>query len=248
MFFKAHSFADVLAHIFIMILIFVVGIAFFFYVYLPITTNHGKTITVPKLTGLSLNQMEEELEKNNLRYQINDSTFMPDVKPYTILSQHPTEGSKVKENRKIYVSVSAVNPPKIKMPSLVDGSFKNAEITLKGFGLVLGHVKTVPSPYQNLVIEQSVNGTPVKAGEYIAKGTKIDLVVGDGSGGVTMPVPDLIGLDIEEAKKLLFEKGLDLGLVEIDNNSDKSSGTITKQTPSAGTIKSGEMVDVWHAP
>jgi beta-lactam-binding protein with PASTA domain len=247
MFIKAKSLKDVFLHLVIMLALFVGAVVFFFYGYLPFTTNHGETIEVPSMIGKTLPEIETMLSAHHLRYQVNDSSYVPNVKPFTILSQHPTQGSKVKKNRKIYLSVSAPNPPKIKIPELLDLSLKSAEISLKGSGLVLGQVKTVPSPYHNLVVNQSINGKTVKAGDYIAKGTKVDISVGDGSKAIDVAVPDLVGQDLEEAKATLVEIGLDLGLTEKDNNSSSASGTITKQSPSSGTLKTGGTIDVWTA-
>lgn len=248
MFLKARSIKDVFVHLLIMLVIFVAAVLFFFYGYLPWTTNHGETITVPKLTGKTISEIESDLTARNLRYQVNDSSYVPETKPFTILAQHPVEGSNVKEHRKIYLSVSSINPPKIKMPALIDGSLKNAEISLKGSGLLLGHVKTVPSLYLNLVVDQTVNGVTIKPGTYIAKGTKIDLSVGDGSKGEDAEVPSLIGMNVEEAKDALQKLGLDLGDIEQDNNSNMSTGTITKQIPAKGTVlKTGDFVGIWIA-
>lgn len=247
MFLKAQSIKDVFLHLLIMVTLFILAVVFFFYIYLPMTTNHGEKIIVPKLTGMTVSEIESVLSAHKLRYQVNDSSYIPDAKPNTVLAQHPSEGSQVKENRKIYISISSVNPPKIKMPSLVDGSLKNAEIALKSYGLELGKIKTIPSPYMNLVVDQLIDGKSIKPGTYISKGTKVDLAVGDGSKGVEVQVPHLIGMDLESARVKLAEIGLDFGLVEKDNTSSQSPGTITKQSPSTGTLKSGEMLDVWVA-
>ncbi len=248
MFLKARSLKDVILHLLIMLVIFIAALLFFFYGYLPWTTNHGEMIAVPKLTGKTLKEIESYLKIKNLRYQVNDSSFIPDTKPFTILAQHPAEGAYVKENRKIYLSVSSLNPPKIKMPALIDGSLKNAEISLKSHGLLLGKVKPVPSPYHNLVVDQTLNGESIKTGTYVPKGSKIDLSVGDGSKGVQTEIPNLIGMSVEDAKSTLQKIGLDLGAVEPDNNSDLSSGTITKQSPTKGeTLKTGDLVEVWIA-
>ncbi|HEX8549361.1 MAG TPA: PASTA domain-containing protein [Cytophagaceae bacterium] len=241
---KANSPKDIFIHIAIMLVITAGIIMGFFYWYLPMATNHGETIAVPKLTGLSLSEIESVLNSKNLRYAVNDSSYAPGKKPLTVLSQHPLEGTQVKENRKIYISISTKNPPKVKMPKLIDGSLKSAEISLKSYNLFLGNVKFVSSPYLNLVVDQKVNGKSISAGTLISKGSKVDLEVGNGSGGQTIEVPDLVGMEEEEAKALLSEKGLLPGLIKIEP-SDEKDGTVTKQNPESGNIKTGEMVDLW---
>lgn len=246
MFGKANSWKDIFIHIGIMVLIFISVVILFFYIYLPNTTNHGETIEVPKLNGLSINQMEQIIDAKQLRFQINDSVYSPNLKPFTVLDQNPVGGSLVKKNRKIYLTISTQVPPKIKMPKLIDGSFKSAEITLKGYGLVLGQVKSVASPYLNLVIEQSFEGKPIESGTYLPKGSTIDLSIGDGAGGEEIAIPDLVGMNIDDAKNLLLEKGLNIGLEQIDSKSEALPGLITKQSPEKNTpIKTGGMVDIW---
>ena len=248
MFGQAKSWKDVFLHIGIMVTILVVVVILFFYFYLPMTTRHGETIEVPKLVGMTVPEMEQLLDAKHLRYQINDSSYSPQLKPFTVLDQTPLAGSQVKETRKIYITVTTQNPPKVKMPKLVDGSLKSAEITLKGYGLEVGNVKTISSPYLNLVLEQSMNGMGIEAGKYVPKGSKIDLSVGDGAGGEEVAVPSLVGMALDEAKNLLLEKGLNIGLEQIDSDTKEIEGTITKQKPDKGTpLKSGGMVDIWVA-
>src|SRR5690606_5765046 len=129
----------------------------FFYLYLPSTTNHGESISVPKITGMQLGDAEAYLEEQNLRYFINDSSYNSGRKPFEILTQDPAPGSKVKENRKIYVSVNMKNPPMIKMPRLVGGSVKNAELILKSYDLRKGKITPVPDLQLNAVLRQFVN-------------------------------------------------------------------------------------------
>jgi eukaryotic-like serine/threonine-protein kinase len=248
MFLKPTSAKDVFIHLLIILVIFVGLVLSFFYLYLPVTTNHGETITVPKLTGMNSQELESFLKAKHLRFQINDSSYTPGVKPYTVLTQHPLEGSKVKKNRKIYIAIASTVPPKVKMPKLVDASLRSAETTLKSYDLVVGKIAYIPSPFPNLVLKQLVKGQPVQQGTMLPKGTKVDLVVGNGTGTEEFEVPDIVGMDIEEARALLESQGISIGLTRSDKKSPKKSGTITKQKPSADSgqkIKSGEEIDVW---
>ena len=73
----------------------------FFYVYLPITTNHGETIVVPKVTGMNQADLEDYLDERNLDYLVDDSTYNASIKPGTVMQQEPRAGEQVKEGRKI---------------------------------------------------------------------------------------------------------------------------------------------------
>jgi beta-lactam-binding protein with PASTA domain len=247
MIFKAKSLGHLIIHVLIIAALFFGLLASFFYFYLPSATKHGESITVPKLTGMTVEELEEFLSSRNLRYQINDSTYVSGVKPHTVLSQHPLEGSKVKDGRKIYISVSAVNPPKVKMPNLIDLSLKSAEMMLKGYDLVLAGTQYVPSPYSNVVIDQLVEGKHIEHGTPVAKGTKVTLLIGNGTGTEEKEVPELIGMPLDEARVLLAGIGLTIS-EKSDPESPEPDGTVTRQKPAAGEkLKSGEIVDVWVA-
>jgi beta-lactam-binding protein with PASTA domain len=247
--FKADSFKDVLIHLGIIVSIFVTLILIFFYVYLPSVTKHGEYITVPKLEGLTIEQTKKILDDKGLRYEISDSTFKPGMAPFTVLTQHPLSGSEVKENRRIYLSISAVNPPSIKMPDLIDKSQREAEMQLKSLGLVLGTVSTSPNP-NNFVLGQSHKGSQIKSGESIPKGSKIDLLVGSGRGDTEVDVPNLVGMSLEEAKSTIKSMGLVVGLILPDPSSRESENTVTKQKPTYETgqkLRSGDMIDLWYS-
>jgi beta-lactam-binding protein with PASTA domain len=218
----------------------------FFYIYLPATTNHGETITVPDLNGMTYDQLEQFLTSRNLRYEVTDSSFSGDFPPLAVLRQEPRAGSKVKENRKIYVWLNAENPPKVKMPRLIDGSVKNAQMVLESYQLLLGDIQYVPDLAQNAVLEQWYNGKKIEEGTYVPKGSKIDLVVGDGLGNQILPVPNVLGMEKDEAEILIVGSGLKVGTVIYQTTNETLPGTIIKQTPpGGGNIRIGETVDIW---
>ena len=218
----------------------------FFFIYLPATTNHGETITVPDLNGMTYDQIEQFLTSRNLRYEVTDSSFSGDYPPLAVLRQEPRAGSKVKENRKIYVWLNAENPPKVKMPRLIDGSVKNAQIVLESYQLLLGEIQYVPDLAQNAVLEQWYNGKKIAEGTNLPKGSKIDLVVGDGLGNQVLPVPTVLGMERDEAEILIIGSGLKVGTVIYQTTNETLPGTIIKQTPpGGGNIRIGETVDIW---
>jgi eukaryotic-like serine/threonine-protein kinase len=248
--FKASTKKDVLVHVGIIGAITLVLILVFFYIYLPITTNHGETIKVPDLKGKTLEQAEDILDDHNLRYQVNDSSYVAGAVPFSVLMQHPLPGSEVKANRKIYVTVTAKNPPMVPMPELKDKSLKAAEMELKSRDLVLAATKQVPSPFANLVIKQYVEGKEITAGTHIPKGTQITLDIGNGAMTSEIELPNFVGLNIDDAKAMLTEQGLVVGLEKREQVADKDKGEVIKQKPEykmGAKIHMGESVDLWYA-
>lgn len=238
----------VLIHLAIIIAIGALIVLGFFYVYLPATTNHGETLTVPDLEGIAYENLDDFLTKRNLRYEVNDSSYSAEFPPLTVLMQDPKPGSKVKENRKIYIGLNAQNPPNVKMPRLIDGSVKNAQMVLESYQLLLGEITYVPDLAQNAVLEQWYNGKAIESGTSIPKGSKIDLVVGDGLGNQVFEVPNVIGMPVDEAKTLIIGSGLQVESVTNEVSEENTPGTVIRQTPPAGgDIRIGASIDLWVA-
>ena len=80
-------------------------------------TRHGESITVPDLSGYTLEQAERKLEAKDLHYFIMDSVDMPEEMPNTIVEQDPFPGDKVKRGRKIYVTVTRQTRLKVNLLS-----------------------------------------------------------------------------------------------------------------------------------
>lgn len=223
----------------------------YFYVYLPSVTNHGESITVPDLTGMQVEELNSFLTEHDLRYSVNDSAYSSEFPPLTVLRQFPKSGSKVKENRMIYVSLNRVTPPTLPMPDLVDRSLINAEVVLKSNELKRGRILYEPSPFQNLVKEMQYEGKAITPGTRIQKGAVIDLVVGDGTGPADFVVGSLIGDSFERAKFKLGGWDLHLGKVEIPEGIDTTDMEIFvfKQLPVPGdSVRVGDPVDLWIGP
>lgn len=250
-FLKSDTPADLVKHLLVIAAIGAALLFGFFFVYLPMTTNHGETIVVPKVTGMQQGALEDYLDQRNLRFFVDDSSYNPSIRPGTVLTQDPAPGERVKEDRKIYVSVSMKNPPVIKMPKLVEGSVKNAQMILRSYDLIVGEIKLVPDVRQNAVLKQLVGGKEIAAGASIAKGTRVDLEVGDGLGNQEFPVPNVVNMPQDEAATLLVGQGLQVGEIFYqDAEEGQTDGSVVKQRPVAApgaTIRMGQLVDLWIA-
>jgi beta-lactam-binding protein with PASTA domain len=243
---KTSSLKDVLIHVGIMLSLLAIIVLSFFFIYLPATTNHGESITVPDLSGMKVEAVKEFLESRDLRYEINDSTFISNKPPSIVLTQYPRSGEKVKENRKIYITITTNNPPNVEMPKLVDISLKSAQMLLQSYELQEGSIKYVPNLAQNLVLKQEWNGKEIAPGTKLPKGSKIDLTVGDGVGKDDFSLQNVVGMSLEEAKVVIEGSSLVIGSILYDANSSEPTGTVIKQNPSADSnIRVGEVVDLW---
>lgn len=249
---RENSKRGVLLNASVVFLIFFMLVSLFFFVYLPLTTHHGETITVPDLRGMTAQQAEEALDARQLRMEISDSSYSDQYKPSEILSQYPAPDAKVKKKRKVYIVINAATPPQVRIPDIIDGSLKNAVMLLRT--LQIGIQDTVYQPHQfsNVVLGIKFKGKDLDkktlaAGVMAAKGDKIVLLVGDGMGDSEVEVPNLTGMPLEEAETLLKGYNLHLGTVE-KVASGGEEGSVIRQSPQSGQkIRAGDMVNVWVA-
>jgi beta-lactam-binding protein with PASTA domain len=234
---KTHAVRDIFIHLALIGCLIVGMFLGFFFVYLPATTHHGKRIVVPNLKGKQLTEAEESLSEHNLRYEVTDSTYIANAKPLTIISQFPESGAKVKEDRKIFVTVTAFTPPQVPMPGLVNLSLQHAQTLLQNTGLQLGEISKEPA-FNTNVLRQEYQGKPIASKTKIPKGSKIDLVLGDGVGPVEFETPIVLGKLREDAEILLRGLGLK-PKTRLDYNSFDPVGTVIRQDPDG---KNGEMI------
>lgn len=212
-------------------------------------TNHGETVTVPNIKGMKYAELKEYLGNKNLDVKISDSSmFLLDKGPGVVVEQDPRPNEQVKEGRTIYVSITRTVPPQVKMPNLIDVSQRQAEAILFSYGLRLGSMIYKPDLAKGAILEMSCKGKLLKAGESIAKGSKIDLVLGDGVGITDVAVPNLLNLSLEEAVFVLKGSALNVGEVSYPSGKlDSVNFFVVEQMPMPGDsvfIKQGEAVNL----
>ncbi|GJM28821.1 MAG: hypothetical protein DHS20C17_14560 [Cyclobacteriaceae bacterium] len=235
-------------HLGVMMGLGLVMLLIFFYYFLPSYTNHGETITVPDLTGMTHDELEEYLTQRELRFEVEqDSGYNAELPALTVLKQYPLPGSNVKANRKLFVNLNKTTPRKVLMPNLIDGSVKSAQMVLESYGLELGNIEYRPDLAQNAVLEQRLGSNVIEPGDSIYQGSRVDLIVGDGLGNQMLEVPALFGMDFEDAEFTVIGSGLRLGSVLTAQPVDTLPvGAVTRQIPAAGeSIRIGQDVDLW---
>jgi beta-lactam-binding protein with PASTA domain len=219
--------------------------------YLRVYTNHGQEIEVPDLKDLHVDQLTSILSEHDFKYLIIDSTYIRGKQPMLVYDQDPKAGSRVKEGRTIYLSVTSSNTPKVKIPDLIDLSLRKASIDLRNLGLQTGNITMRPDIAHNVVLEIQISGNKVFPGKEVPKGTVIDLVVGVYNVDSLVNVPNLLGLNIEEARFYLSETALYLGRINYSGTiSDTSKALVIRQFPEVNDddpINTMSYVDIWVA-
>jgi beta-lactam-binding protein with PASTA domain len=219
---------------------------------LKLYTRHNHDLSVPDFAGLSLIDAVEVAKKRDLRVEVFDSVFLVEFEKGTVVEQHPRAGLMVKKNRKVFLTMNAMNPEKVAMPNLIDLTHRQAEAKLESFGLKLGRISYEPDMGINMVLAQRMNEQNVIPGDSVVKGAKIDLVLGRGLSDERTTVPSLVGLTLEVANILASDRFLSVGAAVRDQSVitdlDEQKAFIFKQNPKSGsgmTLPMGSAIDVW---
>ncbi len=153
--------------------------------WLKLSTNHNQKIEVPNLAKMSLNDVEEKLDELDLRFEILDSAnYNPDYPKYSVIEQIPNAGKFVKEDRKIYLTLNPSSYRKLKLPEVVGRTRRQAEPTLLAMGFKIGKITYRSYIAKDEVLELRHQGKKVEPGTKLQITTIIDLVLGDGKGGL----------------------------------------------------------------
>lgn len=199
-------------------------------------TRHGQLIDVPTVKGLVVNDAIRELEKKGFEYHI-DSVYQADKQPGLVIDQNPVEGSKVKENRTVYLTIITMSAPEVKFPEVRELTFLEAKSMIHNYGLKILDTVYIPDIARDRVLDVRVGNRKLLAGEEVAKGTGIVLVLGNGQGDAEVEIPNLIGLSLSEATFSIQGSSLTLGTVRyMGYITDTLSARVISQTPEPDSL------------
>ena len=224
-----------------------------FFTTLHWVTRHGEEIKIPDIRGKEMTAAIAQLKA--LHFEVNiDSTYEPEAKPLSVLKQVPDTGSIVKQERTVFLTVNMLNPPHIPMPNLVNLSYRSAEMLLRNNKLKIGDTSYKPDIAGGAILEQNYKGQPLRPGEMIAQGSRVDLVIGNGLGNTEFEVPDLSGYSVDDAMNTLNQFNVIPIIVVNDQLSaitDTATAIVIDQEPRArnesgkvNRIKEGDIINL----
>ena len=187
-----------------------------------------------------------------MKFEIIDSVYVNDIPRGAVVDQEPEPGFRVKENRTIFLTINSNQPEKVALPKLTDVSFRQAQVFAENVGIKIGNISYEPSEYNDLVLRVEQDSMEILPGQFILKGSTIDLVVGRSRGNEDTTLPDLTGFTTDEAKLLLTNAMLNTGVVIYDKTvitaEDSINAVVWRQYPSSLNTKQislGSTVDLW---
>jgi len=230
----------------------VVGIVMMTLIWLNFYTRHGQSRAVPNFIGLTMEQSVKLAKKSKVRYQVIDSVYTSEVQRGSIAEQNPKAGFRVKKWRNIMLTINAFNPEMVAMPNLINLPKRQAIALIESAGLEMGTPRYIPDISIDVVIKQLYNGREIQEGDSLQKGSVIDLVLGKGLSNQRTSVPDLIGMNIQDAKDRILGASLTLVTSIYDNTiitgQDSLKAFVYKQNPDfspEATLQLGSSIYLW---
>ncbi len=190
----------------------------------------GRYTTVPRLTGLTAQAAEAQLESAGLSAEFADEQFSEIVKAGQVISSDPEQGSEVRSGGTVTLVLSK-GPERYDVPNVVGEELDAAKDQIKKRNLAVGDITR---KYSDSVDKGLVLSAKPQAGTSVRVDTAVDLVVSKGPAPVA--VPNLSGDSVDSAQSQLAKIDLKLSQGDQEYNNKVPSGAIISQSPASGTL------------
>ena len=230
---------SLLYNISILVLIIIVLTLLIDKLFMPLYINLGDETEMPDVIEMDLAEAEDLLEKQGFQVLVSDSMYDANHPEGIVIEQNPYPYATVKENRRVYLTVSIGEKP-IVMPNLFGVSPREADLILDSYDLKL---KAKYYVYSDIYHEGTVIGQSYPQGQEIRAGAEIDITISLGKLKEETIVPDLIGKSLYEARQRL--KLLELKIEEIvyEERSNILPETVVKQSiPGGEPFEPGDSI------
>lgn len=204
-------------------------------IFLNVVTKHNQELTVPDFTNMSVEDATSLAAEAGMRIEVTDSVFVKRMQKGAVYRQNPAPGSKVKDGRRIVLTINAVNAKKLTMPNLIGYSMRQAKAELLSRGLVLGKLIYVQDIATNNVLRQLYKNKEIEPGTQIESESVIDLVVGLNNLDNRTYVPDVYGLKNNRAVETVQDHSLNVKSLRFDTTvrdyDDTLNAVVYRQMP-----------------
>jgi serine/threonine-protein kinase len=221
--------------------IFVLGMAVFNFVILPVLTGRGDIVIVPELKGIPLEAAEEACRESGLNLMVSGERYSASTPAGYVLDQDPSPGEGLKGRRTVKV-VTSSGMQMEEVPDLAGSTLREAELGLEGARLRRGSLSRVFTSEEgpNRVAASSPQG-----GMQAPIGSSVDLLLLMTGEPAVFLMPDLTGKDLLFVRERLERGGFHVTRVVSRRDADRFPGTILSQNPPAGySIKEGGTIEL----
>ena len=194
---------------------------------------------VPRVLGMTRADAVQALQKAQLLVRDSGVEFHPTAPAGTVIWQDPPPGVDAPTGTRVTV-VTSGGPSKVAVPDVAGYDASMAQQILSAAGLTVARTDSVQAPN---VPPGLVVITRPPASSVVTPGTGVTLAIN--RGAPTIPVPDVVGLSLSDARTRLEDAGLVVGAVTRRRTADANPGTVIGQQPAAQTLAApGLVVDL----
>lgn len=162
----------------------------------------GQEVKVISVVGLHKDVAEEKLRDMGLDLKVKNEVYSNEYKEGHVTYQNIEAGEIVKKGYPIEVTISK-GIREVKVPYVINKPIDEAEILIEDKDLI----PVVKLEYSDIPKGYVINQSP-ESDEMVPAGSTINLVVSDGPEIKYVIVPNVIGENVEKAKKELTSMGL----------------------------------------
>ena len=200
----------------------------------------GKEVIVQDVVGKPAETARSLLQNDNLRVHITEA-FDERVAAGYVISQQPTSGQVVKENRTIEIIVSK-GTEMAAIPELKTLPRRDAEARIRSAGLKVGRIE---EQYSNEAAADTVLSQNPRPPGQVAKGVIIDLVVSKGKSPKQITMPNFQGEPLQSVLAKIEALNLRAGTIREVATPRFAPGMVNGQAPMAGSqVFEGTSVDL----
>ena len=193
-----------------------------------ITRDHP----VARVLGLPAEAAERELTEQGLKPRFEAEEADPVIPAGHITWQDPPPGTVLPRGGMVHLTRSS-GPAPVAVPDVTSFEVEQARLVIEAAGLRVGEVDAVP----NVAEAGVVVSTRPPTGATRTPGSSVGLIVSRGPADIR--VPDVVGLEQEEARRRLESAGLRIGKLSTRPGRGRA-GLVLQQRPAAGVFSPHE--------
>lgn len=201
------------------------------------SAGDASVVRVPDVVGLSEAEARAAAVEVGLDFRVGGGMNHREAPEGAVLAQRPLPGQFARAGAPVEAMLSR-GPEMHTLPDVAGLSERQAEIVLERLGFDVD----VESRQDPTPAGRAIETRPPAGSELVVPG-RLVLVVSEGAPIVM--VPDLRGLHIDDAVRILADAGLELGSLSFDPGAVEAPGRIVGQYPPEGySLRAGDGVEL----
>lgn len=218
----------------------VVGGVYFAYNKLNDFFNRGGTVIVPDFRGKHIVEVIKN-KPEGIDIVRRDEKFDDRQPKDHVIAQFPEAGSVVKPGKKVLLSIS-LGLQKVNVPDMVGTSMREVEMALMNNQLQAGDKAYVFS--DKIAPDRVVGQSPLPSEEY-GVNKDVDLLISLGKRPEAYPLPNMGGVNLDDAKSRLQAFGFNIGKVVSKKDAGRARLQIISTSPAPySTVRRGDVINL----